>query len=74
MSFLSIWPSFLVILVLLKLPWRSKKSPTSLPPGPPAEFLLGHARIFPREQPQYKLAQWAKKYGKELFLSYPEGG
>lgn len=41
---------------------RSKPS-APLPPGPPADFLLGHARIFPREEPQVKLAEWAKKYG-----------
>ena len=52
-------------LCISALVWiRARNKHTApLPPGPPAEFLIGHARIFPREEPQQKLAEWARQYG-----------
>lgn len=45
-------------------------SPTlHLPPSPPADPLIGHARIIPLTQPYKTYAEWGKKYGMLLFLS-----
>ena len=32
------------------------------PPGPPAEFLLGHLRVIPKEDTAQTYAQWSKQY------------
>ena len=44
-------------------PWRK------LPPGPPADPILGHLRIFPRLNQSEKFYEWSKQYGKLSFLS-----
>ena len=40
-----------------------------LPPGPPADPILGHLRIFPRLNQSEKFYEWSKQYGKLSFLS-----
>jgi hypothetical protein len=35
-----------------------------LPPGPPAEFLLGHTRLIPKENTAATYARWAREYGE----------
>lgn len=39
-----------------------KKDAPPLPPGPPAEPLLGHYRIVPQDAAFKQYAQWAKEY------------
>ncbi|KIP10341.1 hypothetical protein PHLGIDRAFT_101482 [Phlebiopsis gigantea 11061_1 CR5-6] len=55
----------------LGLLWRGrlKKSRLPYPPGPPAEFLLGHARIFPRAEPHVQITQWARQYGDVMYFN-----
>jgi cytochrome P450 len=37
-----------------------------LPPGPPAEPLIGHMRIIPSEHPEYQYAKWGKEYRTDV--------
>lgn len=49
---------------------RRKRTPanTRLPPGPPADPLIGHLRIFPmKDQPEI-FHEWSKQYGWWDFL------
>jgi hypothetical protein len=40
-----------------------------LPPSPPSDFILGHLRHIPSENPETQYAEWAKIYGGILFSS-----
>jgi hypothetical protein len=40
-----------------------------LPPSPPSDFILGHLRHIPSENPEMQYAEWAKIYGKMFFAS-----
>ncbi|KAJ4225447.1 hypothetical protein NW759_005142 [Fusarium solani] len=37
-----------------------------LPPGPPAEFLLGHTRLIPKENTAATYARWAREYDSDI--------
>ncbi|KAH8646820.1 putative cytochrome P450 oxidoreductase [Xylariales sp. PMI_506] len=37
-----------------------------LPPGPPAEPLLGHLRVVPTDHPEFAYTQWGKDYGSDV--------
>ncbi|KAF5020998.1 hypothetical protein F66182_6979 [Fusarium sp. NRRL 66182] len=41
--------------------WNAKPT-LPLPPGPPAEFILGHARVVPKENAAAVYAKWSKEY------------
>ena len=58
--------SFLILCILLaiaKLIWKRQASPAPYPPGPPADPLIGHARVFPQDNPHLGLMRMAKQYG-----------
>jgi hypothetical protein len=42
--------------------WRRHGAP--LPPGPPAEFLIGHYRIVPTDASFKAYAEWGKQYSR----------
>lgn len=50
-------------LLLFRWLYMRNKPFVPLPPGPPADYLIGHARIFPRKERHLKLAEWAKQFG-----------
>ncbi|EEU40253.1 uncharacterized protein NECHADRAFT_33767 [Fusarium vanettenii 77-13-4] len=37
-----------------------------LPPGPPAEFLLGHTRLIPKENTAATYARWSREYDSDI--------
>ena len=43
---------------------RRRSARLPLPPGPPADPLIGHARVMPVRNPEEKFYEWGKKYGK----------
>ncbi|KAF4988943.1 hypothetical protein FGRMN_9457 [Fusarium graminum] len=49
---------------ILLLGWAHKRSQPALPlpPGPPSEFLLGHARVMPKENASAVYAKWSRDY------------
>ncbi|KAI0092990.1 cytochrome P450 [Irpex rosettiformis] len=48
---------------------RRKKHTASLPPGPPAEPLIGHLRLMPNENDRDEVFyQWSRKYGDVFSL------
>lgn len=53
-----------IIPLLYKRFTRSKGLP--LPPGPPAEPLLGHLRVIPIDHPEYDYTRWGKQYGSDI--------
>ena len=42
---------------------RTHKSKFPLPPGPPADPIIGHLRYIPPENPEGKIAEWSRQYG-----------
>jgi hypothetical protein len=52
--------AFVVLLVYLGS-GTTKKAP--LPPGPPQDPLIGHARMIPRQSQPELYHEWSKKYG-----------
>jgi hypothetical protein len=63
-------PAILVGLVILLGVFlaiqRKKQLPYPLPPGPPAEPLIGHYRSIPALNPEHKYIEWGKQYSKTL--------
>ena len=49
---------------LLYLRLRPKANGLRLPPGPPAEPLLGHIRVIPQENAERAYFRWSKEYGE----------
>lgn len=37
-----------------------------LPPSPPGDLILGHARVIPLKEPHKTYAEWGKQYGECL--------
>jgi hypothetical protein len=49
--------------------YRSKAHRSAnLPPGPPADPILGHLRYIPFEYTWFTFAKWAKKYGDIIHI------
>ncbi|KAK3325975.1 putative O-methylsterigmatocystin oxidoreductase [Apodospora peruviana] len=46
----------------------SRKTRLALPPGPPAEFLLGHYRVVPEDAAFKKYAEWSKEYHSDVLF------
>ncbi|KAL1730180.1 cytochrome P450 [Schizophyllum commune] len=55
---------FLSYLLYLRL--RPKPNGLQLPPGPPAEPLLGHIRVIPQENAERAYFRWSKEYVSDL--------
>ncbi|KAJ3574049.1 hypothetical protein NP233_g2020 [Leucocoprinus birnbaumii] len=47
---------------------NKKRSNLPLPPGPPADPILGHLRFIPPEAPEDQFAKWSKIYGDVMHL------
>ena len=47
---------------------RRKRHALRLPPGPPADPLLGHLRIMPSKNPHETFYAWSKQYGDVMYL------
>lgn len=60
--------------------WLWKRAgylPAPLPPGPPADPLIGHTRIFPQKNLESVFREWSLKYGELLIplgsrFAYPQ--
>ncbi|CAG7716337.1 unnamed protein product [Allacma fusca] len=55
-------PTFVLLVVLFQMWYRTNKSPSNLPPGPIKMPVLGHLP-FLGSQPHKRLVQWKSKYG-----------
>jgi hypothetical protein len=51
-----------IVVIFMNIKLRTPKQ-TSLPPGPPAEWLVGHARTMPREGQAEFFHEMGKVYG-----------
>ncbi|RDB17531.1 hypothetical protein Hypma_001246 [Hypsizygus marmoreus] len=56
------------LFVFLWLNRNSRKRPP-LPPGPPADPILGHLRHIPLEHQEIQFYEWGKTYGDVIYLS-----
>lgn len=51
-------------LLLYAMRKKMKKSQSvRYPPGPPADPIIGHARVMPLEYQWYTFAEWGRKFG-----------
>ncbi|KAH8116037.1 cytochrome P450 [Phellopilus nigrolimitatus] len=50
-------------IVILKKSRRTNGQSNRLPPGPPADLIIGHARKIPHERSWETFAEWGKNYG-----------
>ncbi|EKM55763.1 uncharacterized protein PHACADRAFT_256622 [Phanerochaete carnosa HHB-10118-sp] len=55
---------FLAVLLAYHRPAKAKR--VKLPPGPPADPIIGHLRVFPRTDLGKTFHEWSKRYGKSL--------
>ena len=61
---LSFWLACpLVLIISLLAASLFPRQPSSLPPSPPADPIIGHARIIPVDYQWKTFASWRKKYG-----------
>jgi hypothetical protein len=64
------------LLVIAAVAWRlgtARSSSTSapLPPGPPADPIIGHVRIVPASRPEIAYQKWAKEYKSNvIYLNF----
>ncbi|KAJ3570930.1 hypothetical protein NP233_g4088 [Leucocoprinus birnbaumii] len=47
---------------------RRRKNLVPLPPGPPADPMIGHLRYLPPDNPEIKLTEWAETYGDVMYI------
>jgi len=50
--------------IILWFRQHAHKSKFPLPPGPPADPIIGHLRYIPPENPEDKIAEWSRQYGR----------
>ena len=66
----------LAIVPLGVLVWRaadSRHNSRNLPPGPPADPIIGHVRKVPTSRPELAYKQWAQEYSElVLALAYQQ--
>ncbi|ETS87853.1 hypothetical protein PFICI_01681 [Pestalotiopsis fici W106-1] len=55
-----------LVLVVLRQPLWVRRRGLPLPPGPPAHALFGHLRVVPTLNPEWKFAEWSKKYQSDV--------
>lgn len=42
------------------------RTKSALPPGPPAEWFLGHLRVIPTFSPEYTFIEWSRQLGSDI--------
>ena len=60
--------------IILWFRQRAHKSKFPLPPGPPADPIIGHLRYIPPENPEDKIAEWSRQYGRYFWVLVCEAG
>ncbi|KAL1678379.1 cytochrome P450 [Schizophyllum commune] len=55
-----------ILLYVLYLQLKRASSHPPLPPGPPAEWLLGHLRVVPQKDAARAYHRWSKEYGSSV--------
>ena len=58
-------------ILLVALGYFSRKRKVLLPPGPPADPIIGHLRIMSSGNPEGAFREWGKTYGAFLSLCPP---
>ncbi|KAJ8520726.1 hypothetical protein ONZ45_g2491 [Pleurotus djamor] len=61
----------LIIAGSIPLYFIKKSRNLPLPPGPPADPLIGHLRIFPTKDQEVILYEWSRKYGDVMSFRLP---
>ncbi|KAF9456702.1 cytochrome P450 [Collybia nuda] len=66
------FPLFIFICLTFYVYFKKKpKNIAPLPPGPPADPIIGHLRLIPPENQQTLFYKWGKIYGDVLHLHFP---
>lgn len=60
--------TLLGILLVFNYTKRCNKTTLPFPPGPPGEFILGHLRVIPFEDPFKSYLDWGKEYSNANHL------
>ncbi|CAK7221587.1 hypothetical protein SBRCBS47491_004577 [Sporothrix bragantina] len=54
------------LIVHRHLSFERRRAGVPLPPGPPAEPVLGHLRVIPASNPEYAYMQWSNEYKSDV--------
>jgi len=61
-----LWSIVIICIAIgLKRLASASRSKLSLPPGPPADPVIGHLRYIPSDNPEDKFSEWSKQYGMD---------
>lgn len=64
--------AYATVAICLRTKYGYTGSQLPLPPGPPADLILGHARYMPRLYPWKTFSDWGKRWGEcSLINVYP---
>ncbi|KAJ7600384.1 cytochrome P450 [Mycena floridula] len=58
-----------ILLCLALILWLKQKNKYPLPPGPPADPIIGHFRMFPNYNVYKVFMEWAQSYGDVMYMS-----
>ncbi|GJE86824.1 cytochrome P450 [Phanerochaete sordida] len=64
-----VWAVFAAFGLLIAYRRLARAKHGNLPPGPPADPILGHLRTFPRDNHGKTFYEWSKQYGDVLHLN-----
>lgn len=65
---LSLLATYLLFTTIYEKLIRKQPFPYPLPPSPPADPLIGHLWKIPTVHAEHTFVEWAKKYGRYLFM------
>jgi len=64
----------LILSVFAAIIWKLTRKavpPAPLPPGPPANPIIGHVRIVPASRPELSFQKWGKEYNSDvIYLNF----
>lgn len=67
---LYICPFAALFLYVVRRKMMKKSHSIPYPPGPPADPIIGHARVMPLEYQWYTFTEWGRKFGQHFSIRF----